>query len=585
MSTVLSADENVTRGSYGVVLTVIAASAAAGSICSLIALSFIDSPLFPDLAVALALAAGCVFGVRRSSRVKPGPAESPRSSAESEAPATVDPDFVARIRRWLDRRGDIGSVAAGVAATGVIGVVLALTRDTRYQPLSAGQAVAGAVACSVAAALTVTAVRYLQDVEPSTFREARALARAGRVLSWIFVAAILSMGLQWGGQETAVRILHSIVILIEVAVCYGLMNAQSTVAASQQTFPVDLAVFSVLGARPNIIASLLDSAERQLGIDLRSTWALAVARQSVEPLALALCAVGWLSTSLTVVGIDEQGLVERFGMPVAGEPLEAGLHMHWPWPIDRVLRFPTRQVQSLSVGHEGEERGGPEDVLWARQHADNEYTLLLGNGRDLITVDASVQFRIADPRSWHYRSQNPREALRAIAYRAVMRTTVNRTLTDALSENVVKTTATMRAMVQRDADALGLGVDVLDFAVGGMHPPVAVARAYEGVVSAEIGKTTAIVGAQVVRNRIVPTAETSAFTTLNGARADNAAATAQATGDAESFRILQSQYRASPEDYLFRRRLEALEGALAMRRFTIVDSRFQRDGGEIWLTQ
>ena len=78
-------------------------------------------------------------------------------------------------------------------------------------------------------------------------------------------------------------------------------------------------------------------------------------------------------------------------------------------------------VQSLSVGHEGQEEGGPEDVLWARQHAANEYTLLLGNGRDLITVDAAVQYRIVDPRAWRYHSQNPGEALRAIAHRAVSR--------------------------------------------------------------------------------------------------------------------------------------------------------------------
>ena len=41
---------------------------------------------------------------------------------------------------------------------------------------------------------------------------------------------------------------------------------------------------------------------------------------------------------------------------------------------------------------------------------------------------------------------------------------------------------------------------------------------------------------------------------------------------------------AAPEEYLFRRRLETLEKGLAGRRFTVVDSRFQRDGGELWLT-
>ena len=261
-----------------------------------------------------------------------------------------------------------------------------------------------------------------------------------------------------------------------------------------------------------------------------------------------------------------------------------GLHMHWPWPVDRVFRIPVTRVQSLTVGHEGEERGGPEDVLWARQHAANEYTLLLGNGRDLITVDAAVQFRIADVRSWKYHCQNPAAALRAIAYRAVMRSTVNRTLSEALSENVVTLTGRMRAMVQRDADALGLGVEVLAFTVGGMHPPVMVASDYQAVVSAELGKVTAVVKAQAYRNLTVPAAEANALTIGNTAHAEGAETLAHAAGQAWSFRALQSQYHAAPQEFFFRRRLETLEKTLGLRGpFTVVDARFQRDGGELWV--
>jgi membrane protease subunit HflK len=223
-------------------------------------------------------------------------------------------------------------------------------------------------------------------------------------------------------------------------------------------------------------------------------------------------------------------------------------------------------------------------VLWARQHAANEYTLLLGNGRDLITVDAAVQFRIKDARVWQYHTQNPADALRAIAHRAVMRTTVNRTLAGALSENLVAMTMRMRTMVQQEADSLSLGVEVLGFTVGGMHPPVLVAPDYQSVVSAELGKVTAIVNAQAFRNRQVPLAETAAMTGVNAAREEATLGRATAAGEAWSFRALQSQYQAAPAEYMFRRRLEALEKSLLVRRITIVDSRIQRDGGELWLT-
>ena len=58
----------------------------------------------------------------------------------------------------------------------------------------------------------------------------------------------------------------------------------------------------------------------------------------------------------------------------------------------------------------------------------------------------------------------------------------------------------------------------------------------------------------------------------------------RAVGEAWSFLTLQSQYSVAPGEYFFRRRLETLEKGLAGRRFTVVDTRFQRDGGELWVT-
>jgi membrane protease subunit HflK len=259
------------------------------------------------------------------------------------------------------------------------------------------------------------------------------------------------------------------------------------------------------------------------------------------------------------------------------------VHFHFPWPIDRVIRIPVRLVQILAVGHEGEVEAGPENVLWARQHGGTEYTLLLGDGRDLIAIDASVQFRIADPRAWRYGSVNPVIALRAIAYRAVMKATVGRTLAEALSENVAVLTARMRAMVQTDAEILGLGVEVVGFTLGGMHPPVRVAEDYQAVVSAELRKTTAAIDAQVYHNQIVPVAQAEVTARANTARANGAEALGKAAGEAWSFRALESEYRAAPPEYRFRRRLETLEDILGGRSFTVLDARIQRDGGELWL--
>jgi len=594
-----------TKNQYRGVVFALVLAAFVGTIIAVVGGITVGNPVLLDVAVTLGLATGILVGVAVAQRARVNFAKSdPGTStlepvAETEVvtlpetspkwdPAKLSPRLTA-VRAWFSRLfrnlGVVGIIRVATVGAGLIGIILVLRptiSDVSPTPLVAGIA---AVLCLGAAGLATMGAHYYANIDASLFPESPWLCRGARVLAWILVLAAISMGLQWAGLNTILLILHFVVLFVAAAVCYGLITVKPTNQEGFVIFPADLGILSTLGSRANILGSILDSAERQLGIDLRSTWALTVVRQTLEPLLIGLCLLGWLSTAFTVVGVDEEGLVERLGVPVLGQPLQPGLHLHWPWPLAQVFRIPVRRVQSQQVGHEGQEEEGPENVLWAVEHAPNEYTLVLGDGRDLITVDAAVQYRITDPRAWRYHCQNPADALRAIAYRAVMRSTVNRTLSDALSQNVATLTGQMKAMVQKDANDLGLGVEVVGFTVGGMHPPVPVAPDYEAVVSAEISKVTNVVNAQAYRNATVPAAEATALVRANTARADGANALARAAGEAWSFRALESQYRASPEEYFFRRRLETLEKGLADKHFAVVDSRIQRDGGELWLTQ
>jgi regulator of protease activity HflC (stomatin/prohibitin superfamily) len=594
------------RNPYRGVLLALLLAALLGAVVAAVGGYMLLNPVLLDIAVTLGLATGIFIGtvVAQTIRERPSrsdekattvePIAKPETSAISEeTPKPGEPPkydaATTAARAWvLSRMRNldlIETIRIGAASAGIAGILFVILPTLpEVPPLPIGAGIAAAL-CLAAAGLAGMGARYFATIDAHHLPEGPWLCRGARVIAWILVLGAISAGLEWAGLTTILQIVHYAVLAINAAVCYGLLTAKDHKIEGVATFPADLGIFSALGSRPNILGSILDSAERQFGIDLRSTWALTVVRQTLEPLIIGLFLLGWLSTSLTVVGVGEQGLVERLGVPVGGEVLQPGLHLHWPWPVDQVFRLPVQRVQAAQVGHEGQEEEGPENVLWAVEHAPNEYTLVLGNGRDLITVDAAVQYRITDARAWRYNCQNPTDALRAIAYRAVMRSTVNRTLSDALSQNVATLTGQMRAMIQQDANALGLGVEIMGFTVGGMHPPVPVAPDYEAVVSAEISKVTRVVEAQAYRNEKVPAAESNALMYENVARANAANTLARAAGEAWSFRALESQYHASPEEYFFRRRLETLEKGLAGKHFTVVDSRFQRDGGELWLTQ
>ena len=53
-----------------------------------------------------------------------------------------------------------------------------------------------------------------------------------------------------------------------------------------------------------------------------------------------------LSTCFVFVEPGEQGLLERFGKRVRPRAAGPGAHVKWPWPIDRVYRFRTHQIQT-----------------------------------------------------------------------------------------------------------------------------------------------------------------------------------------------------------------------------------------------
>ena len=65
-------------------------------------------------------------------------------------------------------------------------------------------------------------------------------------------------------------------------------------------------------------------------------------------LVVGLLAVAWASTTIYRVQPDEQGVVMRFGAPIYTAP--AGLHVHWPYPIDIVRFSKAPKVDAIQRG-------------------------------------------------------------------------------------------------------------------------------------------------------------------------------------------------------------------------------------------
>lgn len=364
-----------------------------------------------------------------------------------------------------------------------------------------------------------------------------------------------------------------------------------------------------LFARANPVASTFDLLENTLGIDIRATWALAFVRRATGPLFAGVAVLGWLTTGLAMVGPDELGVRERFGRALPGDLLQPGIHVSLPWPVERIRLVSVHTVHTLPVGHEEEalpdelaavldpgdgdgqeeeellasqREEGPESRLWAKQHADQEYTLLLGDGRDLVTIDAQVHYRIADPRAWLYGMQNPEAALRSAAYQAVMQQVIGLSLDEALGQDYRSFTKATAERLQARAEALELGVEVVDVTLGALHPPVSVATDYQAVVSAQIARQTAVVEARAYRTAELGGARADAVRAVALAEAAASEREAAAAGEVAAFLGLRAQVRTDEALYRSRRRAEALESQLTDRPVVILDHRLE-PAATLWL--
>src|SRR5438270_595922 len=107
----------------------------------------------------------------------------------------------------------------------------------------------------------------------------------------------------------------------------------------------------LLGQPEGLITTAAQALDYQFGFKVSETWFYRFFEKALAWLLLLQLGVLFLSTSVVFIDTGEQGLLEHFGRPVEDRTLlNPGAHLKWPWPIDKVYRFRTEQIQSFNVG-------------------------------------------------------------------------------------------------------------------------------------------------------------------------------------------------------------------------------------------
>jgi len=278
------------------------------------------------------------------------------------------------------------------------------------------------------------------------------------------------------------------------------------------------------------------------GEDLVRTEARSSLRHLARLLQVAavVALVVYALSGIRTVKPNEVGVRLRFGEAVRAD-LKPGMHYAPPWPIGRIDRVPVKTVERIVV-----------DDLSASLSTDtasgDHYkrtglkSYALTGDNNLVHLSFTVQYLVADPVDYLYRSQGHREMLRHLACSAALHAVAGMSVEDVLTGGKATIAEAIRRRLAADLDSMDSGLGVASVELTDVSPPPKVQKAFDDVVNAQQDARTSVSEAEAYRNSQLPKAQGEASRQISEARGYRQKQVAHAEGEAERFVAALSEY-------------------------------------------
>ncbi len=344
-----------------------------------------------------------------------------------------------------------------------------------------------------------------------------------------------------------------VLVGVETVLSLVLEIYRPRVAGQEVHPPYESRLLGVLGQPDGLLRTAAQTLDYQFGFKVSETWFYRYVETAFSGLVLLQLTIAWFSTCVVVIEPHEQALLERFGKPVVGRPvLDPGLHVKWPWPVDRAHVFPSQEIRTFNVGFVPDPALEMEDtLLWTRAHYLEEFNLLVASGEgaeastadastlavpvNLITVSIPVQYRVTNLVEWAVGHVDGERVLPMLATSEVTHYLVSVDFEEFMSRGRQRAASVLRERIQARAVAERLGVEILFVGLQDVHPPVQIAGAFEAVVGATQERETRVLNAEAYRAERLPRAEADAAQRVMEQRARGVARLERARADAARF--------------------------------------------------
>ncbi|MFO0842892.1 MAG: protease modulator HflK [Gemmataceae bacterium] len=240
---------------------------------------------------------------------------------------------------------------------------------------------------------------------------------------------------------------------------------------------------------------------------------------------IGLSLLAWLGSGLYAIRPDEVGVVRWFGR-VGPADLEPGLHWRWPWPVEEVTRVRPGGEHGRDRLPDAARRSRPGARSWSsrpRRQAlvrePDEAVLLTGDG-NLLELQGSVRYTVADPRVYLFGVARPEAALRDAAESVLREVVAARRMGDLLTSDRGAFQREVRSRLEGRLSEVNLGLRLEGVSLHDLHPPREVVQAYHEVTRAMERRDREVNQARADRTRRLRDQEAKGLEVVRLAEAD-----------------------------------------------------------------
>jgi len=242
------------------------------------------------------------------------------------------------------------------------------------------------------------------------------------------------------------------------------------------------------------------------------------------------------SSTFYTVGVDEVGVVQRFGKYV--RTTQPGLNFKLPIGVEKVTKVKIRRVfkEEFGEGPSRFERRGQFGSEGAETMA-----LMLTGDLNVAVVPWIVQYRIKDPYNYLFKVQNAQRLLVDMS-EATMRLVVgDRSINEVITKRD-EIAVEARELLQKELDEAESGIHVVTVEMKRTNVPIPVQPSFNEVNQAVQEKEQLIYQAKEDYNKAIPAARGQAERTIKAAEGYALDRVNRAEGDAARFAAVYKEY-------------------------------------------